>query len=134
MASSCAAAIWLLARDASDSWQRLCAIGGGLFLALAGGLALYTGEILAGPLYEAIVHAFFVGFAVSLVLSRFYLNGYVALATLLVLYISLLCWITGTLAEIPLLVEMGRTATVPCLVLLAALGAHRHRQTTRFTH
>ena len=129
-----AAAIWLLARDASDSWQRLCAIGGGLFLALAGGLALYTGEILAGPLYEAIVHAFFVGFAVSLVLSRFYLNGYVALATLLVLYISLLCWIAGTLAEIPLLVETGRTATVPCLVLLAALGAHRHRQTTRFTH
>ena len=80
------------------------------------------------------MHAFFVGFAVSLTLSRFYLNGYMALATPLVLYISLLCWIAGALTDITLLVETGRTTTVPCLVLLAALGAHRHRQTTRFTH
>ena len=89
---------------------------------------------MAGPLYEAIVHAFFNGFAVSLILSRLYLNGNVALATLLILYISLLCWIAGSLVDIPLLVETGRLTTVPCLVLLAALGAHRHRQTTHFTH
>lgn len=130
----CTAAIWLLIRDASDSWQRLCAMGGGLFLALAGGLALYTGEILAGPLYEAIVHAFFIGFAVSLILARFHLNGYLALATLLVLYISLLSWIIGSLIDVQLLVEIGRSLAVPCLLLLAALGAHNHRQMTRFTH
>ena len=74
----CTAAIWLLARAASDSWQRLCAIGGGLFLALAGGLAQH-GRDSAGPLYEAIVHAFFVGFAVSLVFQPLLPNGYVAL-------------------------------------------------------
>ncbi len=130
----CAAAVWLFVRDSGDGWQRLCALGGGFFLALAGGLALYTGEILAGPLYEAIVHAFFVGFAFSLMLARFHLNSYLALSALLLLYAALLAWIVGALSGAQPLAEGARTAAVPCLLLLTLLGLRQQYQAARYLH
>lgn len=128
----CAAAAWLFVRDSSDGWQRLCTLGGSFFLALAGGLALYTGEILAGPLYQAIVHAFFVGFAFSLLLARFHLNSYLALTALLLLYAALLAWIVGALNGVPALADVARTTTAPCLVLLTLLGLRQQHLAARY--
>jgi hypothetical protein len=130
----CTAALWLLVRDASDGWQRLCALGGSLFLAAAGGLALYTGQILAGPLYEAIIHAFFVGFAVSLLLALFHLNSYLALGSLLALYLGLLAWIVGALSDASAIADAGSAVVTLCLVVLAALCVRAYRQAARFAH
>ncbi len=115
------AALWLWCRDASASWSRLCVLGGCVWLGVAGLIALYTGEILAGPIYDATVHAFFIGFAVSLVLARFQLNNFLALGGLALLYLSLALWIVSSLATWPMGRELGALLSTVALLLLTGI-------------
>ncbi|MFT5090689.1 MAG: hypothetical protein ACI906_003611 [Candidatus Latescibacterota bacterium] len=116
------AAIWLTVNERGDSWSRLCVLGGSAFLALAGLIALYTGEILAGPIYEATVHAFFVGFAASLVLAHFRLNSFLALGSLGVFYLSLALWIVGALAGWNTGKEISGLINILALLALAGIA------------
>lgn len=116
------AAIWLAVNERGDSWSRLCVLGGSTFLTLAGLIALYTGEILAGPIYEATVHAFFVGFATSLILAHFRLNSFLALGSLAVFYLSLALWIAGALAGWNTSKEISATINLLALLILAGIA------------
>ncbi len=49
----------------------LCLCSGYLWLALAGGIFLYQGALYAGPVYDAALHAVFVGFVFSMIFGQF---------------------------------------------------------------
>jgi hypothetical protein len=47
-----------------------CMLAGYLWLAVAGGIWLLGGEVLGGSLYDAVVHAVFLGFTISMILAH----------------------------------------------------------------
>jgi hypothetical protein len=74
-----AMALWLLRFDIA--WRRLKAGGlaryialallsGYVWLALAGVLGLYYGSLFAGPYYDALLHAYFLGFVFSMIFGH----------------------------------------------------------------
>jgi hypothetical protein len=74
-----AMALWLLRFDIA--WRRIKAGGlaryialallsGYVWLALAGGLGIYYGALYAGPYYDALLHAFFLGFVFSMIFGH----------------------------------------------------------------
>ncbi len=71
--------IWLLRNDVARRTVRqegltrftaLCLLSGFLWLAVFGVLALYSGSPVAGPRYDALTHAFFVGFVFSMIFGH----------------------------------------------------------------
>jgi len=47
-----------------------CMLGGYLWLAVAAGIWLLGGEVLGGSLYDAVVHAVFLGFTISMIIAH----------------------------------------------------------------
>ena len=47
-----------------------CLFAGFLWLAVGGGLQLYSGAVYAGSLYDAVLHAVFVGFVISMIFGH----------------------------------------------------------------
>jgi hypothetical protein len=120
-----AVAIWLLRYDIA--WRRIKAGGQARFIAfsllsgyswlvIAGGLAIRYGGIMAGPFYDAMLHACFLGFVITMIFAhapiifpavlkiamvytpRFYLHLFLLHLTLaLRLSGDLLLWPTGRL-------------------------------------
>jgi len=111
-------ALWLLRYDISrrpdgqagqPRFTWVCLLSGSLWLALSGTLALLSGGVMVGPSYDAMLHAFFLGFIVSMVFghaplilpailrvqlpfrARFYVH-------LVLLHLSLLLRLIGDLA------------------------------------
>jgi hypothetical protein len=48
----------------------ICLFGGYFWLAFAGGTFLYLGALYAGPFYDAALHAFFVGFVITMIFGH----------------------------------------------------------------
>lgn len=86
-----------------------CLYGGFIWLGISGATFLYFGAVYAGPLYDAALHAVFVGFVITMIFGhapiifpailgtqiKFYRFFYVHLA---LLHLSLVMRITGDLA------------------------------------
>lgn len=74
-----AVVVWLLRYDVTRRTIRqqgmvryiaVCMMGGYLWLAVSGVLALVYGGVPAGPLYDAIVHSLFLGFVFSMIFGH----------------------------------------------------------------
>jgi hypothetical protein len=72
-------ALWLLRYDIArrpegqagqPRFTWVCLLSGSLWLALSGILGLLSGGVMVGPSYDAILHAFFLGFVVSMVFGH----------------------------------------------------------------
>jgi hypothetical protein len=88
-----------------------CLFGGFIWLGLSGIIYLYFGALYAGPLYDAAVHALFVGFVISMIFGHapiifpailglpvtFYRAFY---GHLILLHLSLILRITGDLTNL----------------------------------
>ena len=88
-----------------------CLFGGFIWLGLSGIIYLYFGALFAGPLYDAAVHALFVGFVISMIFGHapiifpailglpvtFYRAFY---GHLILLHLSLILRITGDLTNL----------------------------------
>jgi hypothetical protein len=48
----------------------ICLFGGFIWLGISGGLFLYYGALYAGPLYDAALHAVFVGFVIAMIFGH----------------------------------------------------------------
>lgn len=78
--SMLALALWFLKNDIATRNLRhpnpltryiaICLFSGFIWLALGGGLYLYDGELLAGPLYDAALHSVFVGFVIVMIFGH----------------------------------------------------------------
>lgn len=73
-------ALWLLRFDLAirnirhsnplTRYIAICLLSGYVWLALAGGLFVYFGALYAGPLYDAALHAVFVGFVFAMIFGH----------------------------------------------------------------
>lgn len=133
-------ALWLLRYDIA--WRRLraggqarfvaiCLLSGYVWLAVSGLLAMRYGGVMAGPSYDAMLHALFVGFAFSMIFGhapivfpailhiplahrpRFYVH-------LLLLHITLLLRVAGDLALVWPLRTWGGVLNVVVILLFVA--------------
>lgn len=96
----------------------ICLFSGFIWLGISGGFFLYFGALSAGPLYDAALHAVFVGFVITMIFGhapiifpailgvqvRFYPAFYIHLA---LLHLSLLLRITGGLAGSQVMRQWG---------------------------
>ncbi|MCS6883494.1 MAG: hypothetical protein RMK84_16155 [Oscillochloridaceae bacterium] len=71
--------LWLLAFDIARRTVRraglprftaVCILSGSVWLAVAGGIALSAGAVYAGPVYDALLHAVFVGFVFAMIFGH----------------------------------------------------------------
>ncbi|GAB4415508.1 MAG: hypothetical protein Kow002_00680 [Anaerolineales bacterium] len=75
-----ALALWFLKNDIATRNVRhpnsltryiaICLFGGFIWLGLGGGLSLFYGAQAAGPIYDAILHAVFVGFVIAMIFGH----------------------------------------------------------------
>jgi hypothetical protein len=75
-----ALALWFLKNDIATRNIRhpnpltryiaICLFGGFIWLGLGGGLYLYHGTLIAGPIYDAALHAIFVGFVIAMIFGH----------------------------------------------------------------
>jgi hypothetical protein len=73
-------ALWFIANDIARRNLRhpnpltryiaTCLFGGYLWLAVSGGMYMYFGALYAGPYYDAALHAFFVGFVITMIFGH----------------------------------------------------------------
>lgn len=151
-----ALAVWLAAYDAARRTVRqpgltryiaVCLLGGYVWLAAAGLLILAAGLPDAGPQYDAVLHAVFLGFVFAMIFGHapvivpallgatipwtrwFYLH-------LGLLHASLVLRIGGDLADLPALRAQGGLGNAAAILLFLAMTAgaalhhaHRRRET-----
>jgi hypothetical protein len=88
----------------------MCLFSGFIWLGISGVLQLYFGALYAGPFYDAVLHAIFVGFVISMIFGHAPIIFPAILGTpvnfypafyghLLLLHLSLLLRITGDLTS-----------------------------------
>lgn len=74
-----ALAAWLVTHDVARRTVRgsglprfaaYCMLAGQAWLAIAGAIWLVAGRVLSGPAYDAVVHAVFLGFAISMIMAH----------------------------------------------------------------
>ena len=75
-----ALALWFLKNDiatrnirhpnALTRYIAICLFGGFIWLGLGGGIYLYYGTLVAGPLYDAALHSIFVGFVIAMIFGH----------------------------------------------------------------
>jgi len=74
-----ALAAWLLRYDIAwrtvrrpgvPRFSAVCILSGSLWLAVGGAIALWAGAVYAGPLYDALLHAVFVGFVFAMIFGH----------------------------------------------------------------
>ena len=78
--SMLALSLWFLRNDISarnilhpnalTRYIAICLFGGFIWLGLGGGLYLYNGALVAGPLYDAALHSIFVGFVIVMIFGH----------------------------------------------------------------
>jgi hypothetical protein len=78
--SMLALALWFLKNDiatrnlrhpnALTRYIAICLFSGFIWLGLGGGFYLYSGALLAGPLYDAALHSIFVGFVIVMIFGH----------------------------------------------------------------
>lgn len=78
--SMLALALWFLKNDiatrnirhpnALTRYIAICLFSGFVWLGLGGGLYLYYGALVAGPLYDAALHSIFVGFVIAMIFGH----------------------------------------------------------------
>ncbi len=146
-----AVALWLLRYDIA--WRRLdargqarfaalCLLGGYIWLLVGGVLALGYGSPGGGPLYDAMLHAVFVGFVFAMIFAHapiilpavlgigvpFRPTFYLPLA---LLHLSLAMRVVGDLGGVPRLREWGgllNVLTILLFVLSTAWAAQGNRR------
>ena len=136
-------AVWLLRYDLARRNIRLsgltrfiavCLFGGYFWLAAGGVLWLVVGGAVAGPLYDAMLHAIFLGFVFAMifghaplifpsVLGRPMAYGPVFYAPLLVLHASLALRVVGDLLGLVALRQWGGLLNGVALLLFLAVTA-----------
>lgn len=140
--SMLALALWFLKNDiatrnlrhpnALTRYIAICLFSGFIWLGLGGGLYLYYGALVAGPLYDAALHSVFVGFVIVMIFGHapiifpailgvpisFYPIFY---AHLLLLHLSLLMRVAGNLSlNMPLRKWGGLLNEVAIILFLAS--------------
>jgi hypothetical protein len=72
-------ALWLLhhdlvhhtiSREGQPRFIAICLLSGALWLAVSGALGLLAGGVMVGPSYDAVLHALFLGFVVSMLFGH----------------------------------------------------------------
>jgi len=110
----------------------ICLFGGYFWLAISGGMFLYHGALYAGPLYDAALHAVFVGFVFAMIFGhapiifpailgaqiKFYPVFYVHL---ILLHLSLITRIVGDLTNQMEIRKWGGLLNETAILLFLAL-------------
>jgi len=135
-----ALALWLVLRDmARRSIRRegltrfsgVCLLSGYVWLGVAGALGLVAGALSAGPLYDAWLHAFFLGFVMAMIFGHApiifptllarpipFRSGFYA--HLALLHASLAVRVAGDLLGLPEAVRWGGVGNVLAILLFFA--------------
>ncbi len=120
-------------RDGLTRFVAVCLMTGFVWLGIGGALALWHGPQWAGPLYDAQLHAIFVGFVLSMIFGhapvifpavlmlplRYRPASYIPL---LVLHLSLLARVAGDLLVQPELRRWGGVGNVTAVLLFIVLS------------
>jgi hypothetical protein len=140
-----ALALWFLKNDiatrnirhpnALTRYIAICLLGGFIWLGLGGGLYLYNGTLVAGPLYDAALHSMFVGFVIAMVFGHapiifpsilglpisfsplFYVH-------LILLHLSLVVRVVGDLANLIPVRKWGGLLNEVAILLFLALTVY----------
>jgi hypothetical protein len=142
-----ALALWLMRRDIARRTVRqdgpprfiaICLLSGYLWLGVSGIFAVFFGGVMVGPIYDAMLHAIFLGFAVSMIFGHApiifpaVLNRQVPFRRgfyvhLLLLHVSLLLRMGGDLAGWWPGRQWGGLSNVVALVIFLANTGHAIR-------
>lgn len=121
-------------RPGLPRFSALCILSGSLWLAAGGVIAMAAGAVYAGPLYDALLHAVFVGFAFAMIFGHapivipallklplpFSPWAYLPLAAL---HLSLLTRLAGDLAGLVEVRRWGGMLNAVAILLFMALTA-----------
>lgn len=136
-------ALWLLAydiarrtlrREGVPRFSAVCILSGSVWLGVGGLIALGAGAVSAGPIYDALLHAVFVGFVFAMIFGhapiiipallniplRFTRWSYLPLA---LLHLSLLARIVGDLALLLELRRWGGLLNATAILVFLAITA-----------
>jgi len=145
-----ALAAWLVRHDVArrtiretgvTRYMAACLLSGYAWLAIAGVLAVHEGHVAAGPRYDAVLHALFLGFVMAMIFGHapVILPGVVGLPLawrpwfwlpLIALHLTLAARVVGDLAPLPSLRRWAgllNAAVVLAFLAGTALTAARHR-------
>ncbi len=143
--SMLALALWFLKNDiarrnlrhpnALTRYIALCLFGGFIWLGLGGGLYLYYGALAAGPIYDAALHAVFVGFVIAMIFGHAPIIFPAILgvpisfspmfyAHLILLHLSLIMRVAGDLALNTSVRKWGGLLNEVAILLFLAMTVH----------
>jgi hypothetical protein len=121
--------------NALTRYIAICLFSGFIWLGLGGLIPLYFGAQYAGPLYDAAVHAVFVGFVISMIFGHAPIIFPAILGVpitfhrafyghLILLHLSLILRITGDLFALPVFRNWGGLLNEVAILLFLGLTIH----------
>ena len=121
--------------NALTSYIAICLFSGFIWLGLGGLIPLYFGAQYAGPLYDAAVHAIFVGFVISMIFGHAPIIFPAILGVpvtfqrafyghLILLHLSLILRVTGDLFALPVFRNWGGLLNEVAILLFLGLTIH----------